>query len=288
MKAKQRSGLRRKAGTSAQRTGAKLPPETCFTSWLSDDIPLDQALRRLSSVGCKTVEVAGNREYLARASSIRSSLSRYGLSVATISAGVPFSQDPSLNLHARERTVREESVEYVRRCVDFASNLEARLVYVCSISKSGRDHSQSIERFTDSLRSCVDYAEKVGVRLAIEPYPTGEIPSAKGAGDLVERVGSTSLGILLDTGHMAIAGEGPRETSKRWKRSIFHIHLNNNDGSRDLHWPPQRGLITDEAFRGMMHELRSGYSGLFSVELRNPDPLEGTVAETIAYVDSLF
>jgi sugar phosphate isomerase/epimerase len=178
-------------------------------------------------------------------------------------------------------------VEYIRNCVDFASQLGAGLVYVCSITKDTRPHEESLELLGVSLKSCADYAERAGVVIALEPFPTGELPSAREAGDLIEKVESNNLGLLLDTGHLAISGEPLKETAKEWKDILVHVHFNNNDGLGDLHWPPQRGKLTKGDFRGLLAELESGYHGKVSVELLNPEPVVGTITDSMKYIQSL-
>ena len=258
-----------------------------FTSWLSDDLELEDAFRLLSSAGCESVEIAGNPECLSQSESIGLSLRHHGLSVVAVSAGVPFARDRSLSLHAEVESSRSRSVEYVKSCVDLASQLGARIVYVCSIARAQRPHEESLRLLSLSLRSCADYAEEADVVLALEPFPTGEIPSAREAGNLIRKIGSKNLGLLLDTGHLVISREPLAGTAKEWKDILAHVHINNNDGVGDLHWPPQRGRLTKEDFRGLLVELKSGYGGSASVELRNPEHPASTVAASMKYVESL-
>ena len=89
---------------------------------------------------------------------------------------------------------------------------------------------------------------------------------------------------------MAIAGEGLEETFRRASGEVVHIHLNNNDGSRDLHWPPQEGRLTESDFVGLASAMQgSGYDGTVSVEIVNPaDPIAGTIRSSLEFVRKLL
>jgi sugar phosphate isomerase/epimerase len=258
-----------------------------FTSWISDDITLDDTLSILSQAGCETVEVSGEAEYLSRSEFVYSSLRRHRLGVSAVSTGVPFSRDRSLSLHAEDEEARLRSVEYVHKCVDFASQIGAGIVYVCSITKEARPHEESLERLRTSLKSCADYAEGHGLVVAVEPFPTGELTSAKEVGELIGTMNSKNVGLLLDTGHLAISREPLADTARKWNDILVHVHLNNNDGVGDLHWPPQRGSIRTEEFRGLLAVLKSTYQGHISVELRSPELTAGTISDSKKFVAGL-
>lgn len=258
-----------------------------FTSWPSGRITLPETLAALATADCKSVEVAGEAAYLENPERVKREILRYGLTVTTVSTGVPFSRDPSLNLNAGDQKRRAKSVEYVCRCIDLASFLEAKIVYVCSVSKDPQSGGVNLDPFAQSLRSCAEYGEGRGVVVAVEPFPTGELCSAKEAGSLIRAIDMKSLGLLIDTGHLAISREPLAETARTSKDVLVHVHLDNNDGVTDLHWPPQRGVLTRGDFRGLLAELETGYGGRCSVELSEPDSIADAVSECRSYFDSL-
>jgi fructoselysine 3-epimerase len=165
------------------------------------------------------------------------------------------------------------------------------MVYVCSVAKGQGDapRTQVIGHLVESLTLVSDYAAARGLALAIEHFPTGVIPRARDAIELIESAKLDELGLLLDTGHLAIAGEGLEETFRLASEKVIHVHLNNNDGSKDLHWPPQDGILTESDFRGLVSAMRgSDYDGPVSVEMVNPDPLIETIDLSLAFVRKLL
>lgn len=254
-------------------------------------MPLETAFRYLSVANCEEVEVAAMPRYLPRRGSVRRSLKRRGMKATTVSLGVPFFFSESrLSLNSPKRSVRDATVDYVRRSIDFASHIEAEMVYACSIERGPvQEHGQAIARLTQSVLECSDYAEDSGVRFGMEPFPTGELPTVTETSAFVKRAGSKNLGVLLDAGHASISGEPLGMSAQTSRGSLMHVHLNNNDGMGDLHWPPQRGKLTTPEFEALFLELREqGYGGRISIELSRPRPVVQTINRSREFVEGLI
>lgn len=66
---------------------------------------------------------------------------------------------------------------------------------------------------------------------------------------LVDAVASPFLGLCLDIGHQHLFSDlDAPEWVRRMGRRLWHIHLHDNDGARDRHWPIGRGTIDFEPF----------------------------------------
>jgi sugar phosphate isomerase/epimerase len=66
---------------------------------------------------------------------------------------------------------------------------------------------------------------------------------------LVNEIDNPLLGLCLDIGHQHVFSQlGPVEWVRRMKDYLFHIHLHDNDGTRDSHLPTGRGTIQFEPF----------------------------------------
>lgn len=264
--------------------------ELGFTSWFSKNTPLDSALTRLAAAGCSVTEVAAMPSYLDRASVIQRTVEGLGMQVATVSLGPPFFYSGSaLDLHSPKAEVRSHSRRYVRRAIDFSSVLGARIVYVCSMSKGSRARRpQTIGYLKEAITDCSDYSKSRGIRFAIEPFPTGELSSVAETNELILEMRVSNLGIVYDSGHAAISGENLSEAARTSEGRIVHVHLNNNDGLRDLHWPLERGTLTRGDFAGLIRELdRQGYAGMMSVELTKPGRVVGAVEASRKFIEGL-
>ncbi len=127
------------------------------------------------------------------------------------------------------------------------------------------------------------------MRFALEPFPTGELPTVTETIALIRGAASDNLGLVLDTGHATISGEDLGGAARHSRGHIAHVHLNNNDGVIDLHWAPQRGKLAAEDFRGLFTELRDqNYRGKMSIELSKPRPVVGTITTSRSFVQDLL
>lgn len=240
---------------------------------------------------CSDTEVAAMPKYFARQNLIRDSLKKAGLHVTAVSLGVPFFYSNSrLDLHSPRQSVREETLEFVRKSIDFASHLDAGIIYACSMNRSSNgDRDKVLERLKTSVAECSDYANDAGLKFALEPFPTGVLPTIRDAMSFIEKTGSRNLGVLLDAGHVAISGENLGDAvALSWHR-VTHVHLNNNDGVSDLHWPPQRGILGPGDFSELLAGLeRQSYRGKVSVELTKPRPVVGVIMNSRKFVERLM
>lgn len=254
-------------------------------------MPLEAAFGHLAAADCTEVEIAAMPRYLPRAASIRSTVKKKGLNVTAVSLGVPFFFSGSrLDLHSPRESVRKASIRYVCKSIDFASDLQAGIVYVCSMSSGeSSEPGRSLEHLRRAVNECSGYAKGAGVRFAIEPFPGGVLPTVRETSAFIRETESDNLGVLLDTGHAAISGERLTEAARLSKESIFHVHVNNNDGVNDLHWEPQRGKLTAADYSSFLEELdHQHYRGKISIELSRPGPIARTITRSRRFVEEIM
>jgi sugar phosphate isomerase/epimerase len=253
-------------------------------------MPLGVALRYLAAADCTNVEVPAMPGYLPRWKSIRGQLERQGLNPTAVSLGVPFSLgEPRLDLLSSRESVRKESVEYVHKSIEFASHLGAGVIYACSLNPCPPEsRSKAMALLKQDLADFADHAKATDLRFGLEPFPTGELATVRETNDVIRETGSNNLGIVLDTGHAAISGEALGESVRISKGNIIHVHLNNNDGVGDIHWPPQVGKLTPDDFRDFLVELRNqDYRGNLSIELAKPRPIVDTMIRSRQFLEKL-
>jgi sugar phosphate isomerase/epimerase len=69
---------------------------------------------------------------------------------------------------------------------------------------------------------------------------------------------------------------------------LGYVHLDDNDGQADLHWPLFQGVLSRSVFHSMLDAFASvGYKGPVSIELRKdlPNPIEALMAARDAVND---
>lgn len=66
---------------------------------------------------------------------------------------------------------------------------------------------------------------------------------------LVDSVNSPYLGLCLDVGHLNVfSSSDPATWTKAWAARLEHVHLHDNDGEIDQHWPIGKGSIDFDSF----------------------------------------
>ena len=178
---------------------------------------------------------------------------------------------------------REAGVAYLRRCVDVAKACGADLVggplYGTPLVFAGRpprpldagQKAERIARVVDGLQQGGAYAERHGVRLAVEPlnrFETDFCNTGRQAVDLVTRVASKAVGIMLDTFHMNMEENDLCESIRHAAPVLMHFQANENHrgflGTGHIDWPSicrtlfdirYDGVITLEPFRRTDHSL---------------------------------
>jgi len=121
-----------------------------------------------------------------------------------------------------------------------------------------------------SLREIGKSAELQGVTIALEPlnrFETDFMNQSEKAVRLAEDVGSSAVGILLDTCHMAIEEKNQSEAIRHAGRHLKHFHSCENDrgspGTGQIDWPEVR-----DALKAI------NYDGAVVIEGFNPDVVD--------------
>jgi D-psicose/D-tagatose/L-ribulose 3-epimerase len=130
--------------------------------------------------------------------------------------------------------------------------------------------------FAEGCALLAAYAAGCMVRLCVEHVPGRALPTAAVTLDWLERLGHPRLGLLLDVGHCLISNEDAAAVVRRAGDRLGYVHLDDNDGVGDLHWPLFTGHLTEQQLADTMRALQTiGYRGALALELNpaNADPV---------------
>jgi len=243
-----------------------------------------ERLRKAAQLGYDGVELMAARPGGLDAREIHARVSAQGLEVAAVASGAVYMVD-GLTLLAADEEVGRRAVARLYALIDLAAALGAPLVTVGGFR--GRlawagGGSPAWARLVETLGGAAGRAAAKGVRLVLEPlnrYESDVVNNAAEGLALIEEVGHSHLGLLLDTFHVNI--EEPslcgcfRQAMAAGR--LWHVHL--GDSNR---LPPGQGHID---FGGIVAALRQvGYAGYLSAELLpRPDP-DAAAAATIEYM----
>ena len=135
----------------------------------------------------------------------------------------------------------------------------------------------------EALQECSAAAAPYGVKYALEPlnrYETDLIHTVEDGLELIERVGATNFGLLLDTFHMNIEEPSIEESIRTCGNRIFHFHV--ADSNR---WHPGAGHLD---FKRILAALfATGYEGWVSGEFMPIPDADTGAQQAIAHLTSL-
>jgi protein FrlC len=185
--------------------------------------------------------------------------------------------------------VREDSIDYMRICIDNAAVLGAGIVLVVpDLGLKGQPREASLGRMMDSMDAVARYAADYPLKLGIEILyydETDYVNSADDALYIIHQLGHDNLGAVLDTGTLNLSKEPIQDIYAKLGRLMLQIHVNDNAGHHH-----QQNLIPGEGtfdFAALIRYLKQiGYAGFLSAELSkeysdDPEPALRTTAERL-------
>lgn len=214
---------------------------------------------KVADLGFDLIEVCVEDPSTIDTAAIRKRIERAGIGATVCGAF-----GPDRDMSADDADTRRNAIAYVKRCADIAGDLGANIVVGPMYSAVGRTRmAEPAERkaqralAADSIREAADHAEKIGVRLAIEPlnrFETDMINTVDQGIALVEEIGRKNVGLLLDTFHMNIEEKDIPAALRRAGKHIFEFHACSSDrgtpGEDHLDWPGIVKALADAGYDG--------------------------------------
>ncbi len=236
---------------------------------------LEETIRRVSRLGYPGIEIWGGRPHAyyrdlgeAETGVIGEHLKKAGLE---ISGFIPAQFGYPTSLCSPVESIRNDSVDYLRKSIDVSVSLGCKKVSLCpGRTLYGQGYENGMRRLTASMDELVDYSLKRGILLLLEPahmYESDLILTVEEGIRFISARQYPNVGIALDTGHCHVNRESLADALSllRLAGIPFHIHLDDNNGMSDQHKIPGEGTLNFiPFFRGL---LESGYDGFLTVEL---------------------
>jgi 5-keto-L-gluconate epimerase len=228
-------------------------------------------LAQIAGMGYDGVELAIRDPKLVDIEALYKLTRKHNLSVPAIGTGQAWGEE-GLSFTDPDPEVRRKAIDRIKSHVPVASRFNAVIIIglIRGLVKPGVDPASADNWLCEALQECSEAALPAGVRLALEPinrYETTLINNVTQGMELIERVGASNFGLLLDTFHMNIEEAHIEDSIFLCGERIFHFHV--ADSNR---WYPGAGHI---GFKGILKALEStGYLGWVSGEfLPKPDAI---------------
>lgn len=200
-----------------------------------------------------------------------------------------------LNMAAFLKGIREESVRYINKSIDFCHELGGQVITVhpgkftydvLPGASADTDPLMKIQwdHNIESLKRINAYAESKGITLCLENLGWSEV--AQSFEDMLKirnEVGA-SLQFTLDIGHARLNSEGGVEEGFRvLGDNIHHIHFTDNYGKEDDHLPIGDGN-TD--YLSFFHLIKN-FPHIVTLEVFAPGPDPAPILRSLAYFRKL-
>jgi len=211
------------------------------------DIDLDAELDLAVWIGASLLEILPEWSRWPDPALVRRRAADVGLSIRSAHGcwGGQTIRARRVDLGATEAFVHHESVEDLKRCVDW---LEAAGGTHLVVHPGGlSDPAEIVHRRAALARGLLELAEHASgtnVIVCVENMPPGVHPGSRMAelAELVAELGQSNLALALDTGHANLNASASVETRAAGSL-LATTHVHDNDGQHDSHDPPGHGTI---------------------------------------------
>ena len=220
---------------------------------------------KIAGWGYDGVELAVRDPKLVNAGQLGQIVADHGLTVPAIGTGQAWGEE-GLSFTSDDPAVRAAAIERIVSHVPLAQRLNALVILglIRGITPEGQTHDQSMAYLVEAIQECAAAAAGTGVRFALEPmnrYETDLVHTVSGGLELIDRVGFSNFGLLLDTFHMNIEEPSIEGSIRSCGDRIFHFHV--ADSNR---WYPGAGHLD---FGSILEALSdTGYEGFVSGEFQ--------------------
>lgn len=205
------------------------------------------------------------------------------VSCAALGKGLPDEQA----LDAEAIAPRRAALHSYQRQLDDAALLGATTAYLVPGHGTSADDRL---RFTDACQLLADHAAARRIRLCVEHVPGRALAEVRQVLHWLREAAHPNLYLLLDVGHCLLTHEDAAAAVRDAGDRLGHVHVDDNDGVKDLHLPLLAGKLIESDLRAVLAALEArGYEGGVSLELSpaNPQPREGVRASK-AILDRLL
>jgi len=258
-----------------------------ISNWIYATEDLEKSFQRLAKYKYDAVELEGEpdkEKY--KPKKVKKMLQQYELKVSSIAGMYLWKDEIKRDLASSDKKIREQTIIYLFKCIDYAQLMGAKLVIVvpAAVSKLAPSISKK-EDWKNSVKAVQEvakYAEKKDILLAIEPinrYETYLVNSIQDALYYVCEVNSSHVKIMADTFHMNIEERDIPEAIRICRNNLINVHI--ADSNR---CSVGRGHINFKALIKALKEINYQYA--LTLEPLPPvsDPylaLEGGISENI-------
>lgn len=197
--------------------------------------PLEAAARAAAEHGYDGLELRAMSHLkpdfsMEQVKDVRRIADHYGLSIPMLYTGIHG------NYATAAREEAQRTIDAMRRYVDWAVELDIPMI--CHVPGGPAPElagESDLDKAAHWLALLADYMHEAKLKLAMEIHHGGLLETIDGSLALVEKINRDHVGLILDPGNMAIAGEPyGADAVERIGRRLLHVH------AKDVRFHPER------------------------------------------------
>ncbi len=261
--------------------------------------PLVSSFEKIAGLGFSGVEIMCDRPHLyppdylpqKKLASVKESLEQNNLTVTNLNSFTLFAVGdtylPSWIEPDQER--RNVRIQHTLDCLEIAVELGCRSISIPPGGPLGPvSRKAAFKLFYAGLEKVIPRAERLNVRLLVEPEPGLLIERSTEFRDFMKEIRSPAVGINFDIGHFFCAGENPARSLEELFPWVGHVHIEDIGRSRTHHHliAGDGAIDFSEVFAAMR---RLGYGGHITLELYPYENMpEEAGRKSLAHLRPLF
>jgi len=260
------------------------------STWQYTNKSLEAALDGIARAGFEVVELWGDSAHLdprlhPDVRVVRYLLKKLGLRAHSIHA--PFT---GLSVEQPEGDSGRTWLAVLGSALRLGADVGAALAVVhapdtCDDLVSDRLYRSRCDAIRELVGELNLEAQRLGVRLALENLPAyGARCPSRSLQEMGRIITESEVGFCLDIGHAAVNGVVVRDEIRAAGGRLLSIHVSNNDGRKDLHWSPEKGVIDWHAVQKDLAE--AGYRQPYVLEVHGGDDPDTVMRHVAQYIQS--
>ena len=190
------------------------------------------AIEKAKRAGADGIEIPVEDPKILDARSIKENLESHQLPCSSICAVM----SPERDFTSPDRSIRDNALNYLKFCADFASKLEVDVIAGPVYAAVGKvifdDKEKAWRMAVEGVREAARYARDRGVYIAVEPlnrYETSLVNLASDVLRFIEDVGEENVKAHFDTYHANIEEKSFSSAIRMLGDKLFHVHACEND-----------------------------------------------------------
>lgn len=242
-----------------------------------------RGLKLCATLKLNGIELSIPNPWRINGKSLKNLIKSYELEISAISTGLG-NVWYGWSLSSKDVRLREKAISAIKKHIEEATHLNAPLIIGLIRGVGEEPLSNALKMFEESLVKCVEYAEDHGITLLLEPinrYETRLINTVREAKEIIERVSSKNLKLMVDTYHMNIEESNMGASVINVKDLLAYIHV--ADSNR---LAPGRGHINFKDFLALLNAL--DYSNYLSLEIIPLPSFEEAVKTGVTYLRTII